>query len=67
VYAKRDNDFAEEMLPTTSGFFFGNTDVDEYYYNDVLYTALTLEQLLNDLTLSDTSGWGWEFSYQSSW
>jgi hypothetical protein len=67
VYAKRDNAFAEEVLPTSSGFFFGDTDVNEQYYNDVLYTALTLEQLLNDPTLSDTSGWAWEFSYQSSW
>ena len=67
VYAKRDNDFAEEMLPTTSGFFFGDTSFDEHYYNNVLYTALTLEQLLADPTLSDTTGWGWEFSYQSSW
>lgn len=24
-----------ELLPTTSGFFFGSTDYDKYYYRDV--------------------------------
>ena len=24
-----------ELLPTQSGFFFGNTEYDEYYFNDV--------------------------------
>lgn len=26
---------AEDILPTCSGFFFGNTDYDEYYFSDV--------------------------------
>ena len=26
---------AEELLPTTGGFFFGNTDYDEVYFDDV--------------------------------
>ena len=30
-----DHSLAEELLPTTSGFFFGSTDYDEWYYKDV--------------------------------
>lgn len=26
---------AKELLPTMSGFFFGSTDYDEYYFSDV--------------------------------
>lgn len=30
-----NHDLAEELLPTCSGFFFGNTGYDEYYFNKV--------------------------------
>lgn len=29
---------AEELLPTTSGFFFGSTDYDEWYVEDLINT-----------------------------
>jgi len=67
VLAKRDNDVAEELLPTTAGFFFGSDDIDEYYYADLEYTVKTLATLLEDDVLADTTGWRWEFYYQSSW
>lgn len=35
-------DTAKELLPTTPGFFFGNTDYDDYYYQNN-------QQLLSDL------------------
>lgn len=31
----KDHSKAEELLPTTPGFFFGSTDYDEYYFSDV--------------------------------
>lgn len=31
----KDHSKAEELLPTMEGFFFGPTDYDEYYFNDV--------------------------------
>lgn len=37
---------AMELLPTTSGFFFGGTDYDEWYYRDVEYTAETIKKIL---------------------
>lgn len=30
-----DHDLAPKLLPTQSGFFFGGTDYDEYYFSDV--------------------------------
>lgn len=30
-----DHSKAEKLLPTKSGFFFGSTEYDEYYYDDV--------------------------------
>ena len=31
----KDNSKASEILPTMSGFFFGSTDYNDYYYKDV--------------------------------
>ena len=30
-----NHELAEELLPTMSGFFFGNTKYDEYYFENV--------------------------------
>ena len=30
-----DHDKAEELLPTMDGFFFGSTEYNEYYFEDV--------------------------------
>lgn len=32
---KGDEDYADEHLPTMGGFFFGSTNYDEWYWNDV--------------------------------
>jgi hypothetical protein len=57
----QDNDLAEELLPISQSFFFGGTEYDEYYYNDIEYTIELIESLLlEDNTNSD-------FYYQSSW
>lgn len=31
----KDHSKGPELLPTMSGFFFGSTDYDDYYYDDV--------------------------------
>lgn len=55
-----DNSLAEELLPAQSGFFFGSTDYNEWYFSDLEDTVSILE---NCLTIGDN----WEFYYQSSW
>jgi hypothetical protein len=51
-----------ELLPPESGFFFGSTEIDEWYWNDIEHTIKMLEGLLNDEALKE-----YDFEYQSSW
>jgi len=53
---------AESLLPTSSGFFFGSTDYDEYYLRDIRDTITMLEPLLADESIADC-----EFYYRASW
>lgn len=52
---------ARELLPTQSGFFFGSTDYDQWYIDDLKYTKEVLEGILSR---EDDDG---EYYYQSSW
>ena len=54
-----DNSLAEELLPTASGFFFGGTEYDEWYFKDIENTIEVLKE-----ALSSDSG---DFYYSSSW
>jgi hypothetical protein len=54
-----DNSLAEELLPTASGFFFGGTEYDEWYFDGIENTIEILEE-----ALSDTSA---DYYYSSSW
>lgn len=49
-----------EILPTSSGFFFGSTDYDEYYLQDINSTIEILEKALANTEFGD-------FYYSSSW
>jgi hypothetical protein len=51
---------AKDLLPTTAGFFFGSTDYDKYYFQDLQDTIAIVDRCL-DLPAS------WEFEYRSSW
>ena len=50
---------AEELLPTQSGFFFGGTEYDEWYYKDIDNTI----QILQDALADDNAS----YYYSSSW
>lgn len=56
-----DKSKAKELLPPMQGFFFGSTDVDEWYWEQLTNTKEILEELLTD-PYKD-----WSFSYKSSW
>lgn len=58
---KGNQDIAETVLPTASGFFFGGTEYDEYYWDYVESTVTLLNTLL--VTVPED----WDFIYQSSW
>lgn len=41
-----DTKVAEELLPTTSGFFFGSTEYDEWYFRDLVTTIEIIHDVL---------------------
>lgn len=43
-----DHSLAEELLPAQSGFFFGNTDYDDWYYNDLENTVKIIDEILEN-------------------
>jgi len=55
-----DNELAEKLLPTASGFFFGGTEYDQWYFNDLEETIKIID---NALLMPDQ----WDFNYRSSW
>lgn len=51
---------ARRALPTESGFFFGSTDYDEWYFKSI---EDTIQSINKALTLPSS----WDFEYHSSW
>jgi hypothetical protein len=60
-----NKNICHELLPTSSGFFFGSTEYNEDYFYDVENTLNLLQTILAK-TSSQFDG-EWVFSYQSSW
>jgi hypothetical protein len=52
---------ADELLPTRSGFFFGSTEYDEWYHDEILRTYEYLSDLLSEAPEDEV------FTYWSSW
>lgn len=57
VLASRD----AKKLPPKAGFFFGSTEVDDWYWQDLQATADGLGKVLEEFPDQ------WEFEYHSSW
>jgi len=57
----KDHSRAEELLPSQSGFFFGSTEYDGWYYSNLEYTIPVLKKILKDAPKD------WEFEYHASW
>lgn len=45
---KVNKENCEDILPTTEGFFFGNTDYNEYYWQDVDELKEWVDKTLNE-------------------
>ncbi len=52
----------DDILPVSEGFFFGNYEYDEYYYEQVQYTYNLLDRLLSNEKFKE-----FDFAYDSSW
>jgi hypothetical protein len=57
-----DHGKAEQLLPRSSGFFFGSTDYDDYYFEQV---QNTYDILMSIVSAGDADTQ--EYTYQSSW
>lgn len=58
----KDNSVAKNILPTWEGFFFGNTEYDNWYFNEIEDTKTMLDELIKQSWFKDS-----EFYYSSSW
>lgn len=59
----KDSSLANELLPPQSGFFFGGTDYDQYYLDDIKDTIKILKTVLKEIKAGDTAS----YSYEASW
>lgn len=57
-----DPKLAEKLLPPQGGFFFGSTEIDDWYFQDL---KSTISQI--DRVLSNKQAQGCDFYYQASW
>lgn len=55
-----DPSVAKELLPNEAGFFFGSTEYDKWYLDDLKETVKIIDEALDD----DADG---DFEYSSSW
>jgi hypothetical protein len=57
-----DKSLARELLPSQSGFFFGSTEYDEYYYQDLEDTIKQISKVINKAEDNH-----WDIYYRASW
>jgi len=57
-----DTSLAEELLPTTSGFFFGSTEYSQWYIQDLRDTVEQIDAVLKRNEDKEVS-----YYYQASW
>lgn len=58
-----DPSFADELLPPQSGFFFGSTEIDEWYLEDLKRTVAIFEKVLSAKERGEVDS----IIYQASW
>lgn len=52
----------EDLLPTQEGFFFGSTEYDQYYIDDIKNTVEQIEKIFDEVDFNK-----YELYYHSSW
>lgn len=62
IYTENDSKLARELLPTVEGFFFGETDYDEYYFEVLGETIEKLKDILKNFDFDNNY-----LIYGSSW
>jgi hypothetical protein len=66
-----DNSIAPDVLPAGSGFFFGNTEYNDWYFKDLERTVEGINRIEKQLVTEETEDGErysqWDFFYSSSW
>lgn len=66
----KDHGLAQVLLPTQSGFFFGSTEYDDWYFDKIEDTIKIIEPVIEFLkNIKDkckSNDW-WDVVYQASW
>ena len=57
----KDKSKAKELLPVEKGFFFGSSEYDDWYFDDIKDTIDQIERVLKDVPEE------WDFEYHASW
>jgi len=58
----------EDLLPPTSGCFFGSTEIDEWYWTDLEDTKHLVEKILKEMDEDEKNQEAWiTYHYESSW
>lgn len=66
----KDLSLAKKLLPTSSGFFFGSTDYDDMYLEDLESYVSQADELIKEhkeLIQSGVKSWDISYYYQASW
>lgn len=58
---------AEDILPPRAGFFFGSTQIDEWYMRDIEYSIELFEEVIATVKRNDKRKNYYEIYYQASW
>lgn len=61
ILETKDTEKALELLPPQGGFFFGSTEIDEWYFQNLKHTQKTLTKIL------EKAPEGCDFIYRASW
>ena len=62
---KKRQALAKELLPPQGGFFFGSTDLDDWYWECLRNTVDQIDKVLK--SFPHESYRDWSFTYHSSW
>ena len=63
-----DKSLATELLPTTDGFFFGSTEYDDWYFDDIEDTIDIIEPVIKFMKyMLEIKDYTWSIIYQASW
>lgn len=61
VYTHQNEKYSQEHLPTTTGFFYGSDEYDDWYYNQVNNTIELIDKVLQstDFNRQQIFYWAW--------